>query len=183
MQSTFTINTKEIKAALIAMNRIGSKFTKASMLKITVLTDKIEIATQGITKILKAETDGLADISVPALLIKGYVSTSSSATMQFTFKQGELKCGSSLFSSPFIRIETVFNIPENDLPINATRMSVLRFEANKSKEEIERLNLGPSITYANRTLRDKIHKALEYLDDYEVTFNDLHELIQKKIKN
>ncbi len=182
MQSTFTVNTKELKAALVVMNRIGSKFSKASMLKITVLTDKIEIATQGITKILKAETDGLADISVPALLIKGYINTASSLTMQFTFKQGELKCGSSIFSSPFIRIETVFNLPENDLPINATRMSVLRFEANKSKEEIERLNLGPSITYANRTLSDKIHKALEYLKEYEVTFDELHLLIQNKIK-
>jgi len=182
MQSSFTVKTKEIKAALADMNRIGSKFQKASMLKITVLPDTIEIATQGIIKILKAETDGLADISVPALLIKGYVSTASAATMQFTFKQGELKCGSSLFTSPAIRLETVFNLPENDLPINANRMSVLRYGANKSKEEIERLNLKSSITYANRTLNEKIYKALEHLKDYEVTFDELHELIQKKIK-
>lgn len=77
MQSSFTIQTKDLKAALSAMNRIGSKFQKPSVLKISVLPNAIEIATQGIVKILKAET--------------GYANTNKSATMQFTFKPGKLR--------------------------------------------------------------------------------------------
>jgi len=182
MHCSFTVKTKEIKSALNDMKRIGSKFRKASMLKITVLPDKIEIHTQGITKMLKAETEGLADILVPALLVNGYLDTASNVTIEFIFKQGELQSGSSVYTSSAIKLEEISNIPENELPINPNRLSVLRFAANKSKDEIERLNLKSSIIYAQRRLNEKIQEALECLQDYEVTYDEIYEIIQKKIK-
>lgn len=182
MNASFTIQTKELKAALSAMSRIGSKFNQATVLKISVLPDIIEIATQGITRMMKAQTVGLADIIIPALLLKGYANTTKTVTIQFSFKPGELRCGSSIYSSPSIKLETVFNVPENDLPINASRMEILRQNAKKSQEEIERFNLTPAIANDNLFVRSKIEKALKYLKEFEVTSDDLFSLIQKKIR-
>lgn len=182
MQSSFTIQTKELKAALAAMNRIGLKFTSSSVLKISVLPETIEIATQGIMKILKAETDSLADILVPVLILKGYANTIKSAITQFTFKPGELKCGSSIYSSSAIKVETVFNVPENNLPINATTLEMVRQRVIKNQEEIERFNLSPAIANDYQVMGEKIDKALKHLKYYEVTFDEIYDLIQKKIK-
>lgn len=183
MKSTFTVKTKDLKADLSRMERVGSRFSKTSMVKISVLPETIEISKQGMSRIIKAETEGLADIMVPALLLKGYLMTATSAVLSFTFKNGAVECGSSIFSSSAITVETIFNLPENDLPINATRLSVLRFAENKSNEEIERLGLTGSIKYAKRVYLEKVQKAAELLKDYDVSFEELMELINKKIKN
>ena len=182
MQASFIVKTKEMKVALSDMKRISSKFKKASVLRITVLQDKIEIHLPGVTKLLKAETEGLADILVPAMLLTGYLETTSNATIEFVFKQGELQSGSSVYSSSAIKLEQVDNISKNELPINPNRLSILRFAANKSKDEIERLNLKSTITYAQRRLNEKIQEAIECLQDYEVTYDEIYEIIQKKLK-
>jgi exopolyphosphatase/pppGpp-phosphohydrolase len=129
-----------------------------------------------------AQTEGFADILVPAVLVKGYINTTSTASMSFTFSTGTLKCGSSTFSSSAITVETVFNQPQNPLAINATRMSVLRFAYNKSEDELEKLGLTGTIRYAKRVLSEKIQEAAELLKDYEVSFDDLKHMIDKKIK-
>ena len=181
MQAQFTVSSKEIKAAITHMERVGGKFSKTTMLKISVLPETIEISKQGMTRIVKAETDGLADVLVPGVLIKSYLSTTSVAIITFAFTNGTLQCGSSKFSSPGISIETIFNIPENDLPINASRLSVLRFAASKKPEEIERLGLSSLIVAAKRLKTEKLNKAMEILKDYEITFEELSALIDKKI--
>jgi hypothetical protein len=182
MQSTFTVKTKELKAALNFMERVGGKFAKTTMLKISILPDNIEIGKQGMTRIVKAQTGGLADVMVPGMVLKGYLSTASAVALTFTFGNGYMQCGSSTFSSPAITIETIFNMPENDLPVNATRMSVLRFAATKTEEEVARLGLSGSIKYAKKVQREKIQKAVELLKDYEVTFEELKQLIDGKVR-
>ncbi len=170
-----------MKAALSQMERVGSKFGKATLLKVSVLPDNIEIAKQGMTRIVKAQTDGLADIMVPAILLKSYLSTTPAGAITFTFTRGAVQCGSSKFSSPAITVETVFNMPENELPINATQMSLFRFSAFKTEEEINRLGMSSSIKKARSMLFKKIEKAAELLKDYEVTVEDLNHLIDGKI--
>ncbi len=181
MTSSFTVNTKEIKSALAHMERVGSKFSKTTMLKISVLPDTVEFGKQGMTRIIKAKTEGLADIQVPAILMKGYIATSSNPVMTFVFSNGSLQCGSSTFTSSAITVETVFNIPENTLPINASRMSVLRFAQGKSEVEIARLGLTGTIKYAKRVCSEKVQKAAELLEDYEVSYEELKAIIAKKI--
>ena len=181
MEATFTVKTKEIKTAMAFMERVGSEFSRDVILKISVLPETIELSKQGIMQKVKAETAGLADVLVPAVLLKSYLNTATSAVITFTFTHGEMKCGSSIFSSPAISVETVFNIPENTLPINATRMSVLRFAATKTDEEIARLGLTATIKSSKRQLTTKIQKATELLKDYEIGFEEIRALIDRKI--
>ena len=117
-------------------------------------------------RILKAETDGLADIIVPALLLKGYAITTKNPTIQFIFNPGKVKCGSFTGMSPFIKLETVFNLPEDALAINASKIQVLKQNSLWSKDEIDRLNLEAAIKRDKIILTTKIEKALKHLKEY-----------------
>lgn len=181
MESYFKVKTKDLKSGLTAITRLGLRFDRSSMLKINVLTDTIQISTTGITRVMKAETEGLADLILPALVLKGYSSTNNSKEISFRVTEGELRCGSFIFRSPFIKIETVFNLPEDPLPINHSLIQRLRQNVKRSPGEIERLNLRPVMEADEEKIKHQIEKALKYLGAYDINFDDLHDLIQKKI--
>ena len=182
MQAKFTVSTRQLGLCLSVISRLKPKFFKKDeFLNIRVLPETIEISTPGIIKVIKAETDGLADISIPAVIIKGYVDTSSVPLMQFTFKPGEMHVGSSIYSSPAITMESLFNMPESELPINATNMYLLSFAKRKGPDQIKKLGLEPLINKATRDLSVNITKALGFLQEYGVTYEELEGMVKGKI--
>jgi hypothetical protein len=182
MEAKFTVNAKEIKHALLCISRLRPRFFKKNeFLRIRVLSESIEISTQGIMKVIKAETDAMVDISVPAMLVKAYVDTASIAVMSFVFKPGELHIGSSIYSSPSISLENLYNFPENEIPLNATNMYLLCFARRKGTEQINKLGLEPLINKAKRELSINIKKAITSLEQYGITYQEVNELIERKI--
>ena len=104
MESTYTLNAKNLKQALSSMKRVAGKSYNNDVLKISVLPDKVEIAIQGVTKFLTSQTEGFADIFIPTKVLEAYMQTTSTANITFTFKEGEMQCGSSIYNSKAIRI-------------------------------------------------------------------------------
>jgi hypothetical protein len=78
IQVSFTVDCKVVNSNLVAIARIGGRFSKSKIIQIRICTDAIEIITQGITKRMKAKTEGEADIFLPASLLKIYLTSSSS---------------------------------------------------------------------------------------------------------
>jgi hypothetical protein len=141
----------------------------------------IELITQGVVKRVKADTIGEGEISLPVTLLKNYLATSSVTLISFKFSAGELECGSSRYSSSAIE---VFPIPINTpvvLPINLNRISILRYGLNYSAEEIEKLTA--TVKAAKRKMKSTILESLELLEEYDVTYDDLENLVNRKIKN
>jgi hypothetical protein len=86
IQASFTVDIKIIHSNLAAIARIGGRFSKSKIIQIRVCTDAIELITQGITKRMKAETEGEAEVYLPASLLKIYLTSSSSGLVSFTFR-------------------------------------------------------------------------------------------------
>lgn len=182
MESSFTLNTKNLKQALRNIKQIGGKKYMNDVLKISVQPEKIEIGTQGVVRYITAQTEGFADIFVPARVLEAYLQTLSTASISFKFKQGEMQCGSSVYNSNAIRIETMFSNPDNDLPINTDNLVLLKYAENNPESKIEKLGLTNQIRNAKKNLVNNINSALKHLSKYDVTYDELHELIYKKIK-
>ncbi|MBS4043508.1 MAG: hypothetical protein KGZ59_06805 [Chitinophagaceae bacterium] len=182
MESTFTLNTKSLKQALSSMKRVAGKSYNNDVLKISVLPDKVEIAIQGVIKFLTAKTEGFADIFIPTKVLEAYMQTTSTASISFIFKEGEMQCGSSIYNSKAIRVETIFSNPDNDLPLNTNNLVLLRYAENNTENKIEKLGLTNQIRNAKRQLTTNINNALKHLSKYEVSYDELHNIIYKKIK-
>jgi hypothetical protein len=69
------------------------------------------------------------------------------------------------------------------IPTNLTHKTTLSYWLNKSKAEIEKLGLTVTIEVAKRTMKANIMEALEFLKQYDVSYEELEELIKKKIKD
>jgi hypothetical protein len=158
------------------------KPSKVVEVKISVYDEEVRIEVQGITQIVKGETKGMGDIIVPSKVLKAYLQTTTTSVISFTFRNGEFECGSSIYNSSAIQVSRSLVKPENDLPINITPISLLRLAAMRSAEEIKEMGLESRYNGARRRLSMKINEAVDVLKDYNVTFDELKAIIDKKLK-
>lgn len=183
IQASFTADPKAVNSNLMAMARIRSGFYKTRIVQIRIVHDAIELMGQGITRRIKAKTEGEADVCMPIALLKSYLSSSSFGLISFTFRQGELECGSSIYTSSAIEVTPVSLKQEYVLPINLNRISVLKYGFNHSDEEIHKMQLTATVESAQRKMKTKILEALEILKEYDVKYEDLEKIVINKIKN
>ena len=183
IQASFTIEIKELNSNLIAISRLAGRFTKSTIIQIRVLNTAIEISLKGITKRIEVKTNGEADISLPVTLLKGYLAHSSDSSKTFIFRNGELGCGSSIYSSHTIKVEPVFTTTENVLHNNLTKISILKYWLTNTEKENERLGLTATIGVAKNHLKTDIQEALFLLKQYNVVYEDLESLVKMKLNN
>ena len=69
------------------------------------------------------------------------------------------------------------------LHVNLSHITLLQYGLDKSKAEIEKLNLTATIEQANRTMKTNILEALEFLKQYGATYEDLQDMVKKNLKN
>ena len=109
MEITFKVNRSELNNVLLEFKRLKNKFYETGVAKISVMLGCIEISGQGIYKTVHGETDGLSEIFVPLKLLYTYSSTCNTPSLCFKFREGEMQCGSSIYSLPKIKVETWYN--------------------------------------------------------------------------
>jgi hypothetical protein len=178
LELSFTIDTKTFRRCL---NRIFKyNLNRNEEIKISVSDESIELFGKGVMQKLNAKTNGCGDVMLPVKLLLGYLQNFTAASISFTFRNAELECGSSIFSSSAIVVGDSLAKPDAELPINLSAKNILRFTTDKSSEEIEKAGLIKSYQSQKKKLRNKIFLASVLLKDYDVTFDDLNELIQKK---
>ena len=183
IQASFTVEVKALNSTLLAISRLAGRFTKSSVIQIRVLNAAIEISSKGITKRINLNTNGEADISLPVILLKGYLTGSTDEYKTFIFRNGELGCGSSIYSSNTIKVEPVFTTTENVLHNNLSKKTILKYWLNNTEKENERIGLTATIEVAKNHLKTDLQEALFLLGEYNVVYADLEELVKSKLRN
>jgi hypothetical protein len=85
----------------------------------------IEISTIGVAEAVHGETEGYCEVFVPLKLLYACVFANKQEYIKFTFREGELECGSSMFSNPQIQISTWRSKVELELTINPSDIEIL----------------------------------------------------------
>ena len=181
--ASFGVEVKALNNNLISLSKLSGRFTKTTLIQIRVLRSGIEITLKGITKKIQCNTNGEADISLPVALLKGYLSGGIGADKTFLFRNGELSCGASIYSSQAIKVEPVFTITENVLHNNLSKNAILKYLLINSEKENERLGLKNTIEIAKHHLKTEINETLLLLKQYNIIYEDVEDLIKKKLSD
>lgn len=124
MQTSFRVNTIEINKALKEYQKLNKRFFERGVAKIRVMPGGIEISGEGIYKTINGQTEGLCEAYVPIKQLYSYSSLSKATEISFTITEGELRCGSSIFAIPSIKIESWYNSDDLDLSINSNDFEI-----------------------------------------------------------
>ena len=182
IEASFTVGIKELNSNLITLSKLTGRLSKTSIIQIRVLPTGIELSLKGMSKKIEVKTNGQADISLPVALFKTYL-TNSSDYKTFIFRNGELGCGNSIYSSDKMKVDPVFTTTENVLHNNLSKISILKYWLTNTEKENERLGLTSTIKVAKNHLKTDIQEALLVLNQYNVVYEDLEGLVKKKLDN
>ena len=183
IEASFSVEVKELNSTLISLSKLSGRFTKTTLVQIRVLRSGIEITSKGITKKINYHTNKEADISLPGALLKGYLKGTSDLYKNFVFRNGELGCGLSIYSSSAIIVNPVFTNRENVLPNNLSKISILKYWLSNNEKENERLGLTATIEVAKHHLKTDINETLLLLKQYNIMYDDVEDLIKKKLSD
>ena len=182
METMFKIETPEITKVLLEFKKLQKKYFETGIVKIRVMPGGIEISGQGIYKTIHGETKGLSEVFVPLKLLYSFISVCKTPTISFIFRNGELQCGSSIYSLPSIKVETWYNSPDLDLSINADDFSVLKEAMRKGDEYMKKHNLDERVRIANTKLTKSVNDAFASLKAFKVSKNEIMNLVIAKLK-
>ncbi len=181
METSFKVETKYINTVLLEFKKLQKKFFETGNAKIRVMPGGIEISGQGIYKTIHGETDGLSEVFVSLKLLYSFSSCCKLPTISYKFRNGELECGSSVYSLPSIKVETWYNSPDLDLTINADDFSILREALLKGDEYMKKHNLEERVKIANTKLIKSVNDAYTSLKAFRITKKEIENLIIEKL--
>lgn len=182
METIFKINTFEINKVLLEFKRLQKKYFETGIAKIRVMPGGIEISGQGIYKSIHGETEGLSEVFVPLKLLYTFSSFCKMPTISFIVRNGELQCGSSIYSLPIIKVETWYNSPDLQLSINSDDFSILKEALLKGDESMKKHNLDERVKIANTKLIKSVNDAYASLKVFKISKNDIMNLVVAKLK-
>jgi hypothetical protein len=115
-------------------------------------------------------------------LFYDFAKSNKSEFITFTFNEGELKCGSSIYSLGSIKLEKVDWNDDLDLQINYDEYSLIYEFLNNGIGFIEKHQLEQKLEKANSNLNSSINKAFELLKFYKIKKEDLRKFRTDKKK-
>jgi hypothetical protein len=181
-KTIFKTDRKRLLLILKELKKLSTSLYSKGMIKIRVLKSCIEIYGIGVVKYVESETEGYCDIYVSMKLFYDFVSTSKSQLITFSFKEGELKCGNSIYSSFGISIEQIPINEELQLSMNFDDYSIIKEYLNQGDEFIIKHNLDSKLETANKRLNTAIHGAYESLKFFKLTKEEIKSYVIDKIK-
>jgi hypothetical protein len=181
MQTTFKVETAYLKKSLDRFKKINPRYFKEGIGKIRVMPGGVELSTVGVVEAVHGETEGFCEVFVPLKLLYAYVSEYRQEYIKFTFKEGELECGSSTFSNSQIQISTWYSKVELELTINPSDIEILIL-GYKNFSDILQYNLYQRYTKAKLKLEQDITECYGILTKYGVKKCEIEEIIYSKYK-
>lgn len=178
----FVVEKVKFKNMLFGLNQISGQYDTNNIVSIQVNEEDIVISRPGIHQRMKAKTEGRGVVTLPEKIFEAYLKTYPGKVISFSFKQGEMECGSSVFNSTAIEVSPVPKRKKSEPPINIDRESVLRYCIGMSELEIKRQGIYDLYEKAMRKMRSDLLKAEEILNLYGVKYDDLKQLLIDKIK-
>ena len=183
MESTFKVDTKELNTVLKEFKRLNKSFFERINAKVRVMPGVIEISGGGIYKTVHGETEGLCEIYVSLKLIFSYSSVTTTSSVEFTVSEGKLRCGSSIFSHPTIRIESWYSQPDLNLSMNAGDYEILKETYSMGEEYMENYNLLDKVKEARKKMNQSIEEAYRTLRPFNVTKSEILRLVMSKFSS
>ena len=180
--TTFKVDRKRLMVILNELKRLSSSLYSKGTIKIRVLINCIEVYGIGVVKYLSAETDGFYDVYIPMKLFYDFAKNNKSEFITFTFYEGELICGSSIYSLGSIKLQKVDWNEDLDLQINYDEYSLIYEFLNNGMGFIEKHNLEQKLEKANSNFNSSINKAFEFLKFYKIKKDELTNFIKQQIK-
>jgi hypothetical protein len=162
----FKVDRKKFLTALRLYKKLSSSLYKTGSIKIRILNQRVEIFGIGITKIIEAETGLFFEIIVPLNLIYDYTNSSKSESISFFFKQGMIRCGSSIFESPYIILEDIDSSSTGN-NIMYDDFTILKHYFNQDHDFIKKNNLGQRLKDALENLEESIKKSVKNFKDFK----------------
>lgn len=181
LEAAFTVARKDLLPIFRTLKKTSPK-TLTGLLKIAVLPTAIDIKTVGANWKIPAETEGLADITVPAQAVYAYVTTIASPKYTFRFTDGTMVCNTTTYSSPAIKLETFLGSADSELPVNANDYTLLRCAHQKGREWMKEYGLSVQYGSAELRIRTAITKAANLLKDFRVSRAEIEALVRQKIE-
>ena len=182
LQSKFILDRKELNHALLAFKRLIKKGFDTTICNLRVMPGGVEISTPGIARSIHGETEGLYEFLVPIKILFAYSSSSTNPTMSFVFRDGQMECDRSLYSSPMIKIKNWQSTPIDELPMNYTDTDVIKLAYKKGADYLEENNLQDVYKKALNNMEVDIHSVIEVLSKYELKKQDVRDLIEYRLK-
>ncbi|MEC5166736.1 hypothetical protein RCH18_002484 [Flavobacterium sp. PL11] len=184
--SSFIVKKEALVQELKNINKaLGrkSKYNIQTVLELTITDNMLTLVVPGVKITIDCKTINTCKASIDFFYFKDIIDNTISKEIECIIRGNELQIGKTIF-----KVQTTFF--ENDsilrsikLPINYTQWHVLQLEhKGYTLEELQFNNLEFVMYYAKKDLKKNILKAKEILGLYGVTFKEIEELVEKKIK-
>ena len=180
--SAFTLDRKELQSVMKMFTRIMGKSFEPAICKIRVMPGGVEFSTAGIFRCINCNTIGLYEILVPIKLIYAYTSHGHYAKMDFMFKEGEMRCGISVFSSPYIKLRNWQQSSFDKLPVNYSDLDIIKLAFTEGEEYLEDHHFKDAYKLATDRLEKAIEEAANSLEYYGISKADIRNMVYDKYR-
>lgn len=182
LESQLVVDRKELYLAVMFFKKLLKKGFDRTICNLRVMPGGLEIFTPGIVRNVHGETDGLYEFLVPLKVLLAYSSAGSNKNITLVFREGEMKCDGFLYTSPMIKMKNWQRPPVEELPVNYTDTDIIKLGYRKGVDYLEEHNLQDLYKGALNKMEVDIHSLMEILSVYELTKQDLRNLIEYRIK-
>lgn len=183
MELRFTAAKKEIlktmKIVKTGLPKGGRK--KEINIELQIGMNKVVMEIPGVSFEFYGKTVGLGKAFLPFLQFESMVKDSGVEEITVIVEAGKARVGKFTASNPAITISHVENIISIDLPVNYTLIDLIALKHRYSLEDLMANNFIKLIEDAEEKREANVHKALQLLKPFGITYEDLNFVIEKKI--
>lgn len=185
-QASFTIKksklVEELKNMTKSLGRV-SKYTKSTILELTITDDLLTLVIPGIKLEMECKTKSTAKASIGLYYFKDIIQTFNGLDITCNISNDEIKIGGTTVNCQTTFFETDSILRSIKLPINYTDLHILQLENNGYTIEELRFNELEFVVYhAKKNLKKNIRNTKDILGVYGFTAKEIEELIDKKIR-
>ena len=180
METHFKIDGSEFKKMMLDAKKV-SKYSKGTLIKISVQPINVEFGFVGMVRTIKGETEGYCDAFVPFEILLSVAQTNSKPELDIIIKDGEFCFGISKICINSIKVNSLFSGKEVSLPVNPTIFQILRLRKEYDEETLSKNKYLKMVESAEARLEERIYDAYRILADYGVSKKDIEKLIEGKI--
>ena len=183
--ATFTTSKTQLTNVLKQFIKVVGKYRKGeTTVEITIIDEQIKLVIPGVNLNITAITSGSAKFTVGLLYLYEVLKSHPEDIIQFTIKEGLVKCNQVSFPAPTTFFKTDDILRSIDLPINFVNMHLAKLATSGkyTAGEIAFNNLTHQKEEALLMLHQDIDKITYLTQPYGVIRKDIEDLLIYKIK-
>lgn len=166
--------------------RIGvPKARKGSLLprfEIEIRPDAAILSSFGAQYTLPCTATGFAKVIAPYAIVVDFAKRRKVDRLTISFGPGKMELDKSVFESSAIELVHPENQTGLGLVLNYKDLDLVRLRNSHNDDELERMGVRKQVENAEERLRENLNMASRLLAPYEVSFEELEQLVEKKVR-